>query len=407
MNLAYRFDILHNEKLDYLCKVSNNLYNQAMYEFRQTLDRENRWLSYGDLDKLMKEKTNMEGQVNYKLLKAQCSQQTLKLLEKDIKSFYRAIQTWKAHPDRFKAKPELPHYKKRGGMFELRYTNQSSKVRNGKLVLAKDLSIDIPQWDNYRERLLAGYQQTRIKPGLKSIKIEIVYKVEDVKVADNDRYASIDLGLDNLATMVCEEGTFIYGGKFLKSYNNYFNKRLSALQSIKDKQGIKNATKRIRNMYEKRERYMEDAFHKISRSIVDFLTENQIGNLVVGYNKEWKQNINIGKANNQKFVQMPFARLRSYLKYKCEMSGIRFICNEESYTSKCDALAYEPVGKHEAYLGKRVKRGMFRSSVGKLINADVNGAVNILRKVVGDSEITSRIIDSGLLLSPVRYSSPF
>ena len=407
MNLAYRFDIPHNEKLDYLCKVSNNLYNQAMYEFRQTLDRENRWLSYGDLDKLMKEKTNMEGQVNYKLLKAQCSQQTLKLLEKDIKSFYRAIQVWKAHPDRFKAKPELPHYKKRGGMFELRYTNQSSKVRKGKLVLAKDLLIDIPQWDKYGERLLAGYQQTRIKPGLKSIKIEIVYKVEDVKLVDNDKYASIDLGLDNLATMVCEKGAFIYGGRFLKSYNNYFNKRLSALQSIKDKQGIKSATKRIKNMYEKRERYMEDAFHKISRSIVDFLTENRIGNLVVGYNKDWKQNINIGRANNQKFVQMPFARLRSYLKYKCEMSGIRFICNEESYTSKCDALAYESVSKHEAYLGKRVKRGMFRSSVGKLINADVNGAVNIIRKVVGDSEITSRIIGSGLLLSPIRYSNPF
>ena len=407
MNLAYRFDIPHNERLDYLCKVSNNLYNQAMYEFRQTLDKENRWLSYGDLDKLMKEKTNMEGQVNYKLLKAQCSQQTLKLLEKDIKSFYRAIQAWKTHPDRFKAKPELPHYKKRGGMFELRYTNQSSKIRNGELVLSKDLSIDIPQWSKYGERLLAGYQQTRIKPGLKSIKVEIVYKIEDAKSAGNDRYASIDLGLDNLATMVCEEGAFIYGGRFLKSYNNYFNKRLSALQSIKDKQGIKNATNRIKNMYEKRERYMEDAFHKISRSIVDFLTENQIGNLVVGYNKDWKQNINIGKANNQKFVQMPFARLRSYLKYKCEMSGIRFICNEESYTSKCDALAFESVGKHETYLGKRVNRGLFRSSVGKLINADVNGAVNILRKVVGDSEITSRIIDSGLLLSPVRYSSPF
>lgn len=407
MNLAYRFDIPHSEVLDGLCKVSNNLYNQAMYEFRQTLDRENRWLSYGDLDKLMKEKTNMDGQVNYKMLKAQCSQQTLKLLEKDIKSFYRAIQAWKAHPDRFKAKPELPHYKKRGGMFELRYTNQSSKARNGKLVLAKDLLIDIPQWDKYGERLLAGYQQTRIKPGLKSIKIEIVYKVEDVKLVDNDKYASIDLGLDNLATMVCEGGAFIYNGKFLKSYNNYFNKRLSALQSIKDKQGIKNATKRIKNMYEKRERYMEDVFHKISRSIVDFLTENQIGNLVVGYNKNWKQNINIGKANNQKFVQMPFARLRSYLKYKCEMSGIRFICNEESYTSKCDALAYELVGKHETYLGKRVKRGLFRSSVGKLINADVNGAVNILRKVVGDSEITSRIIGSGILLSPIRYSSPF
>lgn len=406
MNLAYRFDIPHSERLDYLCRVSNNLYNQAMYEFRQSLEKENKWLFYADFDKLMKNKTNLEGQVNYKLLKAQSAQQTLKLLDKDIKSFYKSIKAWKAHPDKFKAKPELPHYKKRGAMFELRYTNQCSSVKDGKLKLAKGLEIDIPQWEKYGERL-QKFQQVRIKPGRKSIKVEIVYIQEDAKPVENEKYASIDLGLDNLATMVCEQGAFIYSGKFLKSYNNHFNKCLSKLQGIKDKQGIEYATKRIKNMYEKRERYMEDAFHKISRSIVDFLMSNQIGNLVVGYNKGWKQNINIGSSNNQKFVQMPFARLRSYLKYKCEMSGIRFICNEESYTSKCDALAYEPIGKHDTYLGKRVKRGLFRSSVGKLINADVNGAVNILRKVVGDSEMTSRIIDSGLLLSPIRCSNPF
>ena len=407
MNLAYRFDIPLNERLCSLCKVSNNLYNQAMYEFRQVLDREKRWLSYGDLDRMMKEKKNLDGGINYRLLKAQCAQQTLKILEKDIKSFYRSIQAWKAHPERFKGKPELPNYKKRGGMFELRYPNQSSRIRNGKLILAKDLMIDIPQWEKYGEQLTSGFQQVRIKPEIKSIKVEIVYKRKDVEPIDNDRYASIDLGLDNLVTMVCGKGAFIYSGRFLKSYNNHFNKRLAKLQSIKDKQGIEYATKRMKNMYEKRERYMEDAFHKISRSIVNFLTSNQIGNLVVGYNKGWKQNINIGSSNNQKFVQTPFARLCSYLKYKCEMSGICFICNEESYTSKCDALAYEPVGKHNTYLGKRVKRGLFRSSVGKLINADVNGAVNILRKVVGDSEIASKIIGSGLLLSPVRCSNPF
>lgn len=406
MTLAYRFDIPHSERLDYLCRVSNNLYNQAMYEFRQTLEKEDKWLFYADFDKLMKNKTNLEGQINYKLLKAQSAQQTLKLLDKDIKSFYKSIKAWKAHPDKFKAKPGLPHYKKRGAMFELRYTNQCSSIENGKLKLAKGLEIDIPQWSKYGERL-QKFQQVRIKPGRKSIKVEIVYIPEEAKLIENDKYASIDLGMDNLATMVCEQGAFIYSGRFLKSYNNHFNKCLSKLQSIKDKQGIEYATKRIKDMYEKRERYIEDTFHKISRSIVDFLMSNQIGNLVVGYNKGWKQNINIGSSNNQKFVQMPFARLRSYLKYKCEMFGIRFICNEESYTSKCDALAYEPLGKYTTYLGKRVKRGLFRSSVGKLINADVNGAVNILRKVVGDSAIASRIIGSGLLLSPVRCSNPF
>lgn len=130
--------------------------------------------------------------------------------------------------------------------------------------------------------------------------------------------------------------------------------------------------------------------------------------LVVGYNKGWKQNVNMGKRNNQKFTQIPFARLVSYLEYKCELAGIEIVIHEESYTSKCDSLAFEKIGKHENYLGKRKKRGLFQSSVGKLINADVNGALNIMRKVVGDScESIRRIIDRGLLFNPVRITNVF
>ena len=159
-------------------------------------------------------------------------------------------------------------------------------------------------------------------------------------------------------------------------------------------------------MYDRRDRYMDDAFHKVSRQIVDTLVREKIGTLVVGYNAGWKQNVGIGKKNNQKFVQMPFARLTDYLKYKCEMVGVDFVVHEESYTSKCDALALEPIGKHEEYLGRRVKRGLFRSSTGRVINADQNGALNILRKVVGDSEFT-RIVGSGHSLCPIRHRSPF
>ena len=159
-------------------------------------------------------------------------------------------------------------------------------------------------------------------------------------------------------------------------------------------------------MYDKRDRYFEDAFQKVSRQIVDMLVEKKIGRLIVGYNDGWKQKSDMGKRNNQKFVQMPFARLASYLRYKCEMVGIDFVEHEESYTSKCDALALEPIGKHEQYLGRRTKRGLFRSSTGKLINADQNGALNIMRKVVGDSYV-SRIVNSGHSLCPVRYSNPF
>ena len=134
------------------------------------------------------------------------------------------------------------------------------------------------------------------------------------------------------------------------------------------------------------------------------LITNKIGNLVVGYNKGWKDSINIGKRNNQTFVNISYDKLLKYLKYKCEMSGIKFILSEESYTSKCDGLAGEEIGKHETYLGKRIRRGLFQSSIGKLINADVNGALNIMRKVVGDSEIISKIINSGWLFQPLRVN---
>lgn len=407
MNLIYSFYIPKTEQLVKLCKVSNNLYNQALYLFRQALKNENRWLWYADMDKLMKATPNLEGEINYRLLKAQVSQQILKVLDKNVKAYCKAIKDFKAHPAKYKAMPQLPSFRKRGSLFNLYYPNQSAQIKDGKICLAKDLFIPIPQWNKYKERI-QDFQQVRILPYGKKMKVEIVYRYE-VKDADLDKsgYASIDFGIDNLATMVTEKGSFLYSGKFLKSYNRNFNRQLARMQSIKDKQGIKKTTKRMQGIYEKRDRYFEDAFHKYSRMIVNHLIENRIGNLVVGYNTGWKQSVNIGKRNNQKFVQIPFARLASYLKYKCEMAGIRFVENEESYTSKCDALAEEEIGRHKSYLGKRVKRGLFRSSTGKYINADVNGAVNILRKVVGESDCISQITGSGRLLRPIRYSSPF
>lgn len=407
MNLIYSFYIPQTGQLVNLCKVSNNLYNQALYLFRQALKNENRWLWYADMDKLMKTTPNLNGEINYKLLKAQVSQQILKVLDKNIKAYCKAIKDFKVHPTKYKAMPQLPSFRKRGSLFNLYYTNQATSIKEGKIRLEKGFIIPIPQWEKYKDRI-QSFQQVRIIPSGEKLKVEIVYR-QEVKNMDLDKskYASIDLGIDNLATMVTDKGSFLYSGKFLKSYNKNFNRQFAKLQSIKDKQGIKKTTKRMQNLYEKRDRYFEDVFHKYSRMIVNHLIENRIGNLVVGYNIGWKQSINLGKRNNQKFVQIPFARLASYLKYKCEMAGIRFVENEESYTSKCDALTKEEIGKHESYLGKRVKRGLFRSSTGRYVNADVNGAVNILRKVVGESDCINQIIGSGRLLRPIRYSSPF
>lgn len=409
MRLVYRFNIGKDEEISKLCKVSNNLYNQALYVFRETLKNESKWLSYFELDKILRNTKNLDGKINYRLLKAQCSQQVLKLLDNNIKSYYRSIQDYKKHPNKYKEKPGLPKYRKRGSEFNLYYPNQSCIIRNGKIILSKKLFVDIPQYEKY-SGLLENFKQVRILPNYAGYRIEVIYEVEDIEIpkSKEDKIASMDLGIDNLATLVSEDFTYLFSGKFIKSYNRLFNKKLAKLNSIKDLQKIKGTTKRIKKLYYERDLYIEDVFHKISRRIVNLLTNSGITKLIVGYNKGWKQEVNMGKKNNQKFTQIPFARLISYLEYKCELVGIEIVTHEESYTSKCDSLAFEAIGKHENYLGKRKKRGLYQSSTGKLINADVNGALNIMRKVVDDSSnYVRRIIDRGLLFNPVRIKSVF
>lgn len=405
MQLVYSFNIKQRKDICDLCRASTNLYNQALYIIRTTLDKEGRWLSYADTNRLMPHTLNLDGECNYRLLKAQVAQQTLRVLDKNIKAYIKSIKDWKKHSEKYKSMPQMPHYRKRGGMNTLIYPNQSCSIRDGRINLSKEISIAIPQWKKYKDAI-KNFYQVRIKPLLHSLKVEIVYNAEQKKnKLDMTKYASIDLGIDNLATLVTEEGAYLFGGKYIKAYNQFFNKKLHRLQSIKDKQNIKTSTKRIRQMYERRDNFISDVFHKASHAIVRYLVEHEIGNLVVGYNAGWKQRADMGKRTNQRFMQIPFARLGSYLAYKCAMAGIRYVENEESYTSKCDALALEPIGKHDVYKGKRIKRGLFRSSVGTLINADMNGAINIMRKVVGDSDVVQRIVNSGRSLRPIRLSS--
>ena len=151
----------------------------------------------------------------------------------------------------------------------------------------------------------------------------------------------------------------------------------------------------------RRDRVIDDAMHKVSRDIVRRLVRNKVGTLIVGHNVGWKDSSDMGRKSNQNFVQLPHSRLMALLKYKCEMAGIRYVETNESHTSKCDALALEPICHHDEYMGRRTRRGLYASSVGKALNADVNGAINIMRNVVGESPEVLGIIDSGLLFRPV------
>ena len=401
MRLVYRFDIQHNDKLHELCTVSKNLYNQALYIVKQTLKENGKWLGYSQLNTILQTTTNLEGQINYRLLKAQVAQQCLKTLDKNIKSYIKSIKDYSKNKSKYHGYPRLPGYKKETN--QLIYTNQACTIKDGYINLSKTLKIHIPQYVKYSDKL-KQFQQVRILPKLDgTFTVEIIYLCNNIQNTDldYDRYSSIDLGLDNLVTMVIDnKQPLLFNGRQVKAKNQYFNKEISRLKSeLGNKQ---KTSQQIRRLYVRRDNQMKDIFHKASRKIVNLLTENMVGNLVVGYNKGWKDSINIGRRNNQAFVAVPYEKLIDYIKYKCEMCGIKVIVNEESYTSKCDALALECIGKHEGYMGKRVKRGLYQSSTGRLINADANGALNIIRKVVGDSEYVTRIIGSGRLFRPIR-----
>ena len=402
MRLVYKFNIKQSDRLYELCKISKNLYNQALYIIKKELKENNKWLNYYDLNKILQNTYNLEGQINYRLLKAQVSQQCLKILDKNILSYIKSIKDYSKNKSKYNGCPKFPKYKR--NLNQLIIPNQSCYIkRDGYLYLERKFKIKIPQFEKYKDKLI-NFQQVRINPKLNnSFEIEIIYNIEN-KIntnLNNELYSSIDLGINNLATMILpNEKPILFNGKQIKSKNQYFNKEISKLKSKLTNN--RKSSKQIKNLYIKRNNQLTDIFHKLSRIIVNKLVNNKIGNLVVGYNKGWKDSINLGTRNNQTFVSISYEKLLNYLKYKCEMIGINLIITEESYTSKCDSLCLETIEKHDNYLGKRIKRGLFQSSTGKLINADVNGSLNILRKVVGDSEVISKIINSGWLFQPIR-----
>ena len=408
MRLVYKYTYKGNktdtERILHYCEVSKNLYNQALYAVKQSL-KENKFLFYNDIEKLMKETKNLDGEINYRLMpKAQSAQQCLKVLDKSLKSYYKSIKDWAKHKDKYKGMPRLPQYKK--GYNQLILTSQCCQIRENYIYLQSDLRLFIPQWDKYGNKLLK-FKQVRINPlrNGKIIEIEIIYETDIANTnLDYDKCCSVDLGVDNLITMVSDnDQPIIYNGRQIKSINQLFNKCLAECKSKLDKCNKgKRTSNQIQDLYEKRKNKISDLMHKVSRHIIRYMLSKKIGTIVVGYNRGWKDSIQIGKRNNQTFVQIPYETLIGYLRYKCEMNGIRLIETEESYTSKCDSLAMETIEKHDVYQGTRIRRGLYPSSVGKLINADVNGALNIIRKVFNDS--AKRIIDRGLLFNPVKLN---
>ena len=378
--------------IDAAAFASKNLYNAALYATRQAFIHQRRVITYEELAR------DLKASVEFRALPAKVAQWVLRQVTLAWKSYFAACAAWEADPSRFLGHPKLPKYLDTQGRNLLTYTEQaiSRAPKHRGYVVPSGLDIRV-------ETRQTAIDQVRIVPHASHYTVEVIYEhlVTLVEV-DPARAASVDIGLNNLAAVTFNQpglAPFLVNGCPLKAINQWYNKRRARLQA-KLPNGIF-ASRQLDILADKRARQMTDYLHVASRRIVDRLVKHRVGTLVIGKNDGWKQAIGLGKRTNQNFVFVPHARFVELLRYKAELVGICVVVSEESYTSKCSFLDLEPVGKQEVYAGKRVKRGLFQAASGRHLNADVNGAYNILRKVFSDA-FGNGI--GGVVVHPVRIA---
>lgn len=397
-------------KIKMMCFFSNNLYNLSLYNVRQHwFDNDNKYLRYEANYHLVK---NNE---NYKLLHTNIAQHSVRMVDYDFKTFFSLLK--KVKTDNYDSKKvKLPYYKKKGGLYQLVLSSQRVRIKDGYFELPtsktfKKIYGKNPILIKVSEDINTTYlREIRILPVFQGryFKIQYIYKEEiQDKNLDVTNALSIDLGLDNLATCITTLGTsFIIDGRRLKSINQGWNKRKAKLQQILSKQG-KRTSKLIQKITNRRNNRTNDYLKKTARYIINYCINSNIGTLIVGYNKDFKRNISLSKRINQSFTQISFGDLLKQLKALCETYNIIYKEQEESYTSKASFLdldeipVYNPNDfKEYHFSGKRIKRGLYKTSNNRLVNADINGSANILRK--SKQNFNFEKLCRGVLVTPSR-----
>jgi len=384
------------EKLSEMTYSSRKLYNCALYLINNHFKETTFYLGYTQVYHLMK------GTEHYKALNAKMAQQILRLVDKDFRSFFALLQ--KKNRGEYKEQIKPPRYKTKGSRFNLILPVDQISIIKNKLKITKNLKIPF----NYK--ILGKIKQVIIKPSKINNYFTIYIQYEEIPIVDPElnklNYLSIDLGLNNLVACISNVGhSFIMNGKPLKAYNQFYNKQKAKIQSELKTKNDKNWSNKLERLTLNRSNYINNYLNQTVAHLIKQCLNLNIGNIVCGYNELWKQEINIGKKNNQNFVNIPHGLFKQKLENKCKEYSIKFIQQEESYTSKCSFLDKESVEKHETYLGKRVKRGLFKTSTNKLVNADVQAAANILRKAVPKAQWVDGI--EGCIVSPVKLKHCF
>ena len=317
---------------------------------------------------------------DYKSLGSQASQMLMKMLDKSWKSYFVAIKDWKKNPEKYFGMPKLPGYKAKNGRQVFTLKNIQCSINDG------IFRISFKPFKGYTvpTKITGKLMECRFVPMGVGYMMEIVHEVEVPEITgEPTNIASIDLGIDNFATIVNNIGVkpIVIKGGSIKSMNQYYNKKKALMRSELKKNNNKNISKKLKRFSEKHRFKTKDWMHKTSKYVVDYCVLHGIDTLVCGYNEKWKQKTNIGKKNNQNFSDIPYLMFINQLIYKCENNGIRFITTEENYTSGTSFLDKEKPIKENYNKSRRIKRGLFKSNNGTLINADVNGAYQIMTKV--------------------------
>lgn len=380
---------------------AKNLYNAALYAARQYFFHTKKYYSGVDI---INEFTK-NNQEDYRALPTKVAKQIIRQVHKDFSSFF-ALHT-KKKQGAYTKPVRIPSYKKKDGYTTVTFPKESISKRstyndNTHLYTHTVCSRDKQYFMSFVSRI-PEVDNIRIVPKYdgKLFIVEVVYTVNEKSyVYDNGRYLSIDPGTRNLMALFFNFGheTILINGGPIKSMNQYYNKKKAYYRSLLDihKNHIRYdsgqrmqvyTSAQIQKLHMVRDAKIRDMLHKITRYVVNLVVSLDVSKVIIGSNKNWKQDITLGKRNNQMFVSIPHSRLISMLKYKLALVGVELIATEESYTSKCSALDKEDIRPHDTYLGKRIHRGLFRTHAGLLINADVNAAINIMRKVIPNEYI--------------------
>ena len=406
---AWNYIVSNDERLDKMMSDSLAIYDQALYYQRQKFfetKKQNKikTYSYNELWNIVKNDST------YKDSSLDIGPKTyaIRQVSNMWSAYIKARIAYKKNPKKFTGEPKLPNYLYKKKSFNLVQIDKSrfrkkDEVNNSFCLPCSDYKITIP-----KQIKLKDVRQVTIQKFYGKTKINIIYEEREVKKNDYDLNSSIgiDLGVNNLCAITANDKSFSYviNGRPLKSMNQFYNKKLAELKSKLEVCNKEQKTsKRIQKLNEKRYNKIQNHLHNCSRKIINLCIENKIQNIFIGHNNQWKTECNMSKVNNQNFVQIPFNTLINQLQYKSqEYTDLYVTTVEESYTSKCDHLVLEEMKHHDKYAGKRTKRGLFESSTGKVLNADINGAIGILRKgnAITDEQLML-LRDRGDVVSPV------